>query len=71
MAFYRKNIGGIQQLARITLGLAVAGAALMLLAPPLSLAGAAAGVMFALTGVVGYCPICAVAGVGRRDESLR
>ncbi|QCI66578.1 YgaP-like transmembrane domain [Phreatobacter stygius] len=67
MVFYRKNIGGFQQIARIALGLAGAGAALALMAPPLSLAGAAAGAMFALTGIVGYCPMCAVAGVGRRD----
>ncbi|MGL4287374.1 MAG: YgaP-like transmembrane domain [Phreatobacter sp.] len=71
MAFYRKNIGGMQQVARIALGLAGAGAALVLLAPPLSLAGAAAGAMFALTGLVGYCPICAAAGVGRRDAGVR
>ena len=64
MAIYRKNIGGWQQLARIAAGLGSAAAGLSLLAWPWSLAAAGAGALFALTGVFGYCPICAMAGVG-------
>jgi Protein of unknown function (DUF2892) len=69
MALYRKNIGGLQQALRVGAGLAVAAAALALVAPPLSLAGAAAGAMFALTGLFGYCPACAMTGLGRRQEN--
>ena len=66
MAFYRKNIGGRQQIARVAVGLGGAAAGLWLLAAPWSLVAGAAGAIFALTGVVGYCPVCAMAGVGRR-----
>lgn len=61
MAFYRKNIGAPQQVLRIVAGLGVAGAAYALLGGGLSLAGIAGGLGFAMTGIVGYCPLCAVA----------
>ena len=67
MAFYRKNMGGAQQIARVALGVGAAIAAYMLLTGPLALIGAAAGLGFAATGFVGYCPMCAIAGVGRGD----
>ena len=66
MGLYRKNIGGGQQIARIVVGLGGAAAGLLLLEAPWSLMAGAAGAIFALTGVVGYCPMCAMAGVGRR-----
>ncbi len=65
MAFYRKNIGGLQQMARVAMGLGGATAAAIWLSAPTSFMGIAAGVAFALTGFVGYCPMCAIAGVGR------
>lgn len=71
MGFYRRNIGGPQQMIRIAVGLAGAAAAAMLAGPPYGLLGAAAGAMFALTGIVGYCPFCAVAGLGRGQERGR
>ena len=71
MGFYRKNIGSLQQASRIALGLGGATASYMLAGPPYGLAGAAAGVVFALTGIVGYCPFCAVAGLGRGQRRGR
>ncbi len=65
MGIYRKNIGGVQQMARIVLGLAAAGAAAAWMLSPWSYGGIAAGLMFAATGVVGFCPMCAMAGIGR------
>lgn len=63
--FYRKNVGGKERFGRL-----VAGAAMMLCglvglqASPLGWLLAASGVVTVLTGVVGYCPACAM--VGRR-----
>ena len=68
MGFYRKNIGGGQQIARIALGLIGAAAALAWLDAPLSLIGAAAAIGFAVTGVAGYCPLCAVRGLGAQGR---
>ncbi|WP_167407013.1 YgaP family membrane protein [Bradyrhizobium forestalis] len=69
MAFYRKNIGGLHQAMRIALGAAVAGAALIYLAGTVAWLVALGGAGFALTGLVGYCPMCAMAGIGRGDMS--
>lgn len=65
MAFYRRNIGGLHQAVRI----AVAIAALVYLtgAPAWLIAPGGAG--FAVTGLVGYCPMCAMAGIGRGGVS--
>jgi hypothetical protein len=66
MGFYRKNIGGWYQWPRIVVGLAATGAAFHLLDAPMSYIGIAAGLAFAATGIVGYCPMCAVAGLNLR-----
>ena len=60
---YRKNLYAWEQLLRIGAGLLLA--AYMLWAMPGSLGGyalAAGGVGFALTGIFGFCPMCAMAG---------
>ncbi|MBR0706068.1 YgaP family membrane protein [Bradyrhizobium liaoningense] len=69
MAFYRKNIGSLHQAVRIAAGGAVAGAALVYLAGATAWLVALGGAGFALTGLVGYCPMCAMAGIGRGDVS--
>ena len=66
MGFYRKNIGGAQQIVRLVLGVGAAVAAWLWLVAPLSYLGMAAGLAFAATGLVGYCPACAVAGINTR-----
>jgi hypothetical protein len=69
MALYRKNIGSLHQAIRIALGIAVSVAALIYLSGMAAWLVAAGGVGFALTGLVGWCPMCAVAGIGRGDVS--
>ena len=61
--FYRKNVGGKERIARLL------GGGLMILcglvglhATALGLLLAGAGVVTLLTGTVGYCPACAMAG---------
>ncbi|MCW2235591.1 YgaP family membrane protein [Azospirillum canadense] len=65
MAFYRKNIGGVHQAVRVAGGLAVAAGAFAALSGATAWLVAAGGAAFALTGLVGYCPMCAVAGIGK------
>lgn len=67
MAFYRKNIGGAQQIVRIALGLAGSVAAWTLLSGAAAYFGLAAGLAFAITGFVGYCPMCAAVGIRHRE----
>lgn len=69
MAFYRKNIGGVQQLVRIVLGAAATIAAVFYLTGANQWLAVAAGLTFALTGIVGYCPACAVLRTSRPDGS--
>ncbi|RXT42019.1 YgaP family membrane protein [Bradyrhizobium betae] len=65
MAFYRKNIGGLHQAVRVLLGIAVAVAAFVYFTGAVAWLIALGGAGFALTGLVGYCPMCAMAGIGR------
>lgn len=65
MAFYRKNIGGVHQAVRVACGLAVAAGAFAALSGATAWLAAVGGAAFALTGLVGYCPMCAVAGIGK------
>jgi hypothetical protein len=69
MAFYRKNIGGAQQFVRLAVGLAGAAAVFAWLQGTLAYLGIAAGLVFAATGFVGYCPMCAMADIGRRERT--
>nr|WP_083795016.1 DUF2892 domain-containing protein [Bradyrhizobium sp. ORS 278] len=64
MAWLRKNIGRSHQIVRIVLGLGTAVVALTVLNGPGAWLLAAGGLGFAVTGAVGYCPACAVAGIG-------
>jgi hypothetical protein len=69
MALYRKNIGGLHQAVRVAAGAAVAVAALVYLTGAAAWLVALGGAGFALTGLVGYCPMCAMAGMGRGGMS--
>ena len=69
MAFYRKNIGGFHQLLRVVTGIGVAVAGFVYLPGMTAWLVAAGGAGLALSGVVGYCPMCAVAGIGGRGKA--
>jgi hypothetical protein len=63
--FYRKNVGPKERWGRLLAGALMAGGSLMQIGfTPLGWALAASGVFTALTGLVGFCPACAM--VGRR-----
>ena len=66
--FYRKNLPGWERAMRVVGGGAMIGCGLLgLQGMPLGYLIAAAGVVTAMTGFVGFCPMCAM--VGRRLPS--
>jgi DUF2892 family protein len=58
---FAANVPPLERLARLLLGLVAAACALCGLAQP-SLVAAALGLCLAATGLVGFCPACALAG---------
>ena len=61
-AFYVKNVPPLERALRGGMGALGAVAALVLLPSPWSMVGAGVGLMMATTGVVGFCPACALVG---------
>lgn len=61
---YVKNVPPVERLLRAVLGLLAAGLSLALLAPPWSWLAAASAAGIVVSGLVGFCPMCAM--VGRR-----
>jgi Protein of unknown function (DUF2892) len=65
---YRKNLRGWERAVRVVGGVAmIAGGLLGLSGMPIGYLFACSGVVTALTGFVGFCPMCAM--VGRKLSS--
>ncbi|MCY1359496.1 hypothetical protein D9M68_708520 [compost metagenome] len=61
--FFQKNLPTWERALRLCVGLAVAvGALLLLVDPTIKWGTVAAGVVFACTGFIGFCPMCAMFG---------
>jgi hypothetical protein len=61
--FYRKNLPGWERAARLLGGAAMIGCGLLgLPGMPIGYLIAGAGVVTAMTGFFGFCPMCAMAG---------
>lgn len=61
--FYRKNVGAKERGARLLGGALIVACSFTLVGwTPLGWVLAASGVFTALTGVVGFCPACAMVG---------
>lgn len=61
--FYRKNLPAGERWARMALGLVIAGAGVALAGwTPAGWLALAAGLGAAATGLVGFCPACALLG---------
>jgi len=69
MAFYRKSQRRVSPAFRIALGGSAAVLAGTVLSGPLAWLVAGSGAILVLTGVFGYCPMCAIAGIGNRNRS--
>ena len=60
---YRKNMGSKESWARVIAGTLIVACSLTQIGlTPLGLVLAASGVLTALTGLIGFCPACAMAG---------
>jgi hypothetical protein len=67
---YRKNVGSVEQVLRIGAGVAMVACGLLGLGyNPVGYAVAGMGAITVLTGIVGYCPACAVAGRRPKETS--
>ncbi|MDR3464551.1 MAG: DUF2892 domain-containing protein [Xanthobacteraceae bacterium] len=65
MMYLKTNLPGWERAIRVALGVVIAVMAWRTAAAPWMIwAGAAMGTMLAVTGFVGFCPMCAM--VGRR-----
>jgi len=62
--WYVKNVPNGERAARVLCGAIGAGAALALLSGPWAWVGAASAACLTLSGLLGFCPACAM--VGRR-----
>jgi Protein of unknown function (DUF2892) len=61
--FYRRNLPGWERAARVLGGLAMIACGLLgLPGMPIGYLIAGAGVVTAMTGFFGFCPMCAMAG---------
>ena len=61
--FQRKNMSSKERWARVIGGALIVACSLTQIGPtPLGLVLAASGVFTTLTGLVGFCPACAMAG---------
>ena len=65
LPLYRKNIATAQQIMRM--GTGIAAAACAFLAYPYSYLAAGAALVLGATGVVGFCPFCALARNSRTE----
>jgi hypothetical protein len=70
MFYLKRNLPGWERFLRIAAGIATAVLAYYFARLPIGMwIGVAGGLMFAATGLVGFCPMCAM--VGRKPVSLR
>ncbi|WP_267226214.1 YgaP family membrane protein [Dyella silvae] len=63
-AFFVKNVPVLERIIRVLVAAAIVILGLAYLTSPWNWIAAIAGVGFGLTGVIGFCPACAL--VGRR-----
>ena len=61
-AFFVKNVPTRERIVRIIVAIAVIAIGLSFLAQPWNWLVAASGAGFALSGIFGFCPACALAG---------
>lgn len=63
--FYRKNLPGWERFVRVAAGIAIIACGMLgpgLQGAPIGYLIACSGVVTLVTGFVGYCPACAIAG---------
>ena len=59
---YVKNVPNLERAVRVVIGLAGLGYAALSWGSPVAVGLGLGGAMLALTGLVGFCPMCAMVG---------
>ena len=60
--FYVKNVPGWERVLRIVMGLVALGFAAMNWGQPIAFGAGIMGAILSMTGLVGFCPMCAMVG---------
>jgi hypothetical protein len=60
--FYVKNVPAWERVLRIVMGLMALGFAAMSWGSPLAMGAGVMGAMLSMTGLFGFCPMCAMVG---------
>lgn len=60
--FYVKNVPSWERILRLVMGAMALGFAAMSWGSPWAMAAGVMGAMLAMTGLVGFCPMCAMVG---------
>ncbi|MBE7942176.1 MULTISPECIES: DUF2892 domain-containing protein [Ramlibacter] len=60
--FYAKNVPAWERILRLVMGAMALGFAAMSWGAPLAMAAGVMGAVLAMTGLVGFCPMCAMVG---------
>ena len=69
MNFGEKNVGMIDRIVRILIGIAfLAGFALNMVASPLSYLVALVGLVLLVTGIIGTCPAYSIMGISTMSK---
>jgi len=61
--FYAKNVPSWERVVRIAMGLIALAYAVMSWGSPLAMGAGVMGAMLSMTGLVGFCPMCAMVGL--------
>ena len=71
--FYSKNLPAWERLVRVLAAVAMGACAARYWGTPAGYVWAASGIIMALTSVVGFCPICALAGrrIAAKNKMLK
>lgn len=60
--FYTKNVPGWERIVRIVMGVMALGFAAMSWGSPLAMGAGVMAAVLSMTGLVGFCPMCAMVG---------
>lgn len=60
--FYAKNVPGWERAARFAIGALALAFAVFSWGTPLAVAAGLSGAVLAITGLIGFCPMCALVG---------
>jgi hypothetical protein len=60
--FYAKNVPGWERIVRIVIGVMALAFAAMSWGSPIAVGAGVMGAVLSMTGLIGFCPMCAMVG---------